>query len=350
MNVTVTTFINPWSFFCIKEEDKKSNDLFENPVETQHVNGSLTGLSDVKNEEYIAVMWKDKWVRGVVKVDTQFLIWLIDYGIYIWPNEKTVHVKLPPEHMNYPTKVFEASIHGVTPMDKDLTYDCEIKNCVTNEWTAGSIEKARSLITSADHVYFLPIALLTTKDNDVVLGDLYLDLKGKGIVNIIDELELWPVFLQKNKAVYIENLSINYTSHRKHLGCKLKPAFADSDLPTMSLNTTYEEYSDICAGAPQLETVEECHSSSGEGSTVLEYGIAREPMYTLSPSDMEKYSHMYITVCGREYNVLNVLTNKMRDLNMCEQYKDHDLKRVGRASSRHSLKLINQNFVLDDIL
>lgn len=38
-----------------------------------------------------------------------------------------------------------------------------------------------------------------------VLGDLYLEREGIGIVNIIDEMELWPVFLQRNKEAYIES-------------------------------------------------------------------------------------------------------------------------------------------------
>lgn len=43
-----------------------------------------------------------------------------------------------------------------------------------------------------------------------VLGDLYLDIKSKGIVNIIDELEMWPVFAQKNKAIYIESNYLHF--------------------------------------------------------------------------------------------------------------------------------------------
>ncbi|KAL0849003.1 hypothetical protein ABMA28_013380 [Loxostege sticticalis] len=348
MNVTVTTFTNPWSFFCIAEEDGKNIDLI--PVEPQNVMSSRIELSDVSHGQYVAVMWNNKWARGLVTMESQFRIWLIDYGIYLRPNEKTVYVNLPPTHKKYPTKVFEASIHGVAPMDKTLTEECEIQNIVTNTWNHGCIEKAQSLIASANHVFFVPVALMSTKHNDVVLGDLYLDIKSKGIVNIIDELEMWPVFAQKNKAIYIENLSTHYTSRRKHRACLLKPAFAEDGLPTMTLETTYEEYSAICDNAPQLEIIEECDSASGDGSTVLEYGGTKDnTLYTLSPSEIERYANMYVTVCGREYNVLNVLTNKMRDLNMCEQYKDHDLKSVGRASTRHSPRC-NQNFLLSQSL
>lgn len=61
-------------------------------------------------------MWKDKWVRGVISMEDQFLIWLVDYGLYLRPTEKTVYTKLPLEYKRYPSKVFEASIHGVVPI------------------------------------------------------------------------------------------------------------------------------------------------------------------------------------------------------------------------------------------
>lgn len=51
-------------------------------------------------------------------MESQCLIWLIDFGIYLRPNEKTVFISLPPEYKKLPTKVFEASIHGVMPLDK----------------------------------------------------------------------------------------------------------------------------------------------------------------------------------------------------------------------------------------
>lgn len=63
-------------------------------------------------------MWKNKWVRGIVSEVSQFLIWLIDYGIYLRPEENVVFIDLPTEYKKLPTKVFEASIHGVVPLDK----------------------------------------------------------------------------------------------------------------------------------------------------------------------------------------------------------------------------------------
>lgn len=51
-------------------------------------------------------------------MESQFLIWLIDYGIYLRPDDKTVYVNLPATHKSHPTKIFEASIHGVAPVDK----------------------------------------------------------------------------------------------------------------------------------------------------------------------------------------------------------------------------------------
>lgn len=49
-------------------------------------------------------------------MESSFLIWLVDYGTYIRPTENTVYVSLPAEYKKLPSKVFEASIHGVTPI------------------------------------------------------------------------------------------------------------------------------------------------------------------------------------------------------------------------------------------
>lgn len=54
----------------------------------------------------------------MINMETQFLIWLVDFGFYLRPDDKTVFIKLPAEHKTHPTKIFEASIHGVTPVDK----------------------------------------------------------------------------------------------------------------------------------------------------------------------------------------------------------------------------------------
>lgn len=53
-------------------------------------------------------------------------------------------------------------------MFQTLTEECEIQNIVTNTWNHGCIEKAQSLIASANHVFFVPVALMSTKHNDVV--------------------------------------------------------------------------------------------------------------------------------------------------------------------------------------
>lgn len=63
-------------------------------------------------------MWENKWARGVISMQSQFLIWLIDYGIFLRPNENTIFIDLPSEYRKLPTKIFEASIHGVAPLDK----------------------------------------------------------------------------------------------------------------------------------------------------------------------------------------------------------------------------------------
>lgn len=101
----------------------------------------------------------------------------------------------------------------------------------------------------------------------------------------------------------------------------------------MTVSTTLSEYSTICAEAPKFEP----ESGSEDGSTVIDYrgkDKQEKRAYKLTPEEIEKYSCMYVKLNGREYNVLNVLLNKARDLNMCERYKDHDLKSAGRANIR----------------
>lgn len=71
--------------------------------------------------QHVAVMWNKKWARGVVSMENQVLIWLLDYGIFLRPNDKTI-VDLPIEYRKLPTKVFEASIHGVVPVDKVILF------------------------------------------------------------------------------------------------------------------------------------------------------------------------------------------------------------------------------------
>lgn len=68
--------------------------------------------------QYVAVLRENKWNRGVISMETQFQIWLVDFGFYLRPDDKTVFIPLPAEHKKHPTKIFEASIHGVTPLDK----------------------------------------------------------------------------------------------------------------------------------------------------------------------------------------------------------------------------------------
>ncbi|CAG9784573.1 unnamed protein product [Diatraea saccharalis] len=337
MNIVITTFKDPFSFFCLSEQNGKDIDFIENCVEPSNFPySSKIEVADVCHGQYVAVMWKNKWVRGLVTMESQFLIWLIDYGCYLRPNDKTVYTELPSEFKKFPTKVFEASIHGVAPVDRQMTDDCEIKNEIATTWTAGAIEKAQTLIANASKIYFVPIALMSTKANDIVIGDLYLVLGHERVVNIVDELQLWPVFLEKNKSAYIENLLNNYTSRRKHRACLLKPALPNSEIPTMTFDTTLEEYDAICAAAPQFETAQECSDVSEEGSTVVDYvqNKTEKDVCKLTAAEIEKYSHTYVSFAGQKYNVLNVLCNKIRDLKICEKYKDHDLKSVGRASYR----------------
>lgn len=144
------------------------------------------------------------------------------------------------------------------------------------------------------------------------------------------------------------DLSTHYTSRRKHRASLLKPAIADSGLPLMNLETSYSDYYAICEAKPQLTIAKECNDDYEDGSTVLEGGSKSakdKNMYKLTPAEIEKYSNMYFTVSGQEFNVLNILTNKIRDLKMCDKYKDHDLKSVGRATYRTDKILQYQNLL-----
>lgn len=51
-------------------------------------------------------------------METRILIWLVDYGFYFRPLEKTICVPLAYEFKKIPSDVFEAGIHGVIPIDK----------------------------------------------------------------------------------------------------------------------------------------------------------------------------------------------------------------------------------------
>ncbi|CAH2104864.1 unnamed protein product [Euphydryas editha] len=335
MNIKITTFTNPFSFFCVNEDYwTYNNDLtFETQpdVYTNLINTSK--IAEINHGQHVAVMWKKKWVRGVVSMEKQFLIWLIDYGVYLRPNDKTLFIDLPIEYKKLPTKVFEASIHGVVPVDKVLSEDCQIKNDITTTWTKGSIEKSQELIKNATRIYFQPIALLTTAHNHVVIGDLFIEIQEKGIINIIDELETWPVFLERNKEAYVTNFIKFYTSRRKHRLCSLKPEIPYFDLTEITLQITLEEYIDIIEKCPKIENVLETESLFGDGSTIVGSMGKDKGAYKITPSDIEKYANRYVMINGCEYNVLSILMNKARDLSICERYKDHDLTSVGRGYS-----------------
>nr|XP_053606486.1 uncharacterized protein LOC128672845 isoform X2 [Plodia interpunctella] len=168
--VTITTFNNPFSFHCLMNNDDKNCSLANN-MENYDILGlnKLTPeLSNFQHGQYLSVMWQNKWARGIVSMESQFLIWLIDFGIFMRPDSRTVYVDLPLEYKKLPSKVFEASIQGVTPVDKALTETCEIKNVCSRDWTKGAIDKAKELIASAKRLHFVPIALLSTDHNDVI--------------------------------------------------------------------------------------------------------------------------------------------------------------------------------------
>ncbi|XP_045459284.1 uncharacterized protein LOC123669738 [Melitaea cinxia] len=337
MNIKITTFTNPFSFFCVNEDYRKHNNYLtlESESDLGKNSTNTSKIGKINHGQHVAVMWNKNWARGVVSMENQVLIWLLDYGIFLRPNDKTIYVDLPIEYRKLPTKVFEASIHGVVPVDKVLTEDCQIRNFVTTTWTKGCIERCQEMIKNAATIFFQPIALLTTSHNHVVIGDLFLEIEEKGIVNIIDELESWPVFLERNKEAYVTNFMKLYTSRRKHRLCSLKPEIPDFDLAEITLQTTLEEYNEILEKCPKLENFLETDSLSGDDSTVVESVAPTKDKsaYKISPEDIEKYANKYVIINGCKYNVLSILINKARDLSICERYKDHDLKSVGRGYS-----------------
>lgn len=63
-------------------------------------------------------MWKNKWTRGIISMENRFLIWLIDHGTFLRPDKDTIYVDLPQRYKTYQSIIFEASVHGVVPVDK----------------------------------------------------------------------------------------------------------------------------------------------------------------------------------------------------------------------------------------
>ncbi|XP_047545017.1 uncharacterized protein LOC125077202 isoform X3 [Vanessa atalanta] len=284
MNIKITTFTNPFSFFCVAKDFSENCFKLENHSEVNQFSVNKNKITEANHGQYVAVMWENKWTRGIVSMEKQFLIWLIDYGIFLRPSEKTVFIDLPLEYRKLPTKVFEASIHGVVPIDK-------------------------------------------------VIGDLFLEIQGKGVVNIIDELESWPVFLAKNQETYITIFTKLYVSRRRHRACLLKPDIPDFNVPEITLQINLQEYEDILETS-NSETVVNKSESLFEDTEILSSGQYEDKSaFKISPSDIEKYSNSYVTLNGKKYNVLSVLINKARDLSICEHYKDYDLKSVGRGYS-----------------
>lgn len=45
-----------------------------------------------------------------------------------------------------------------------------------------------------------------------MIGNLYLDIPDKGIVNLVDELNTWPIFLEKNIKHYVASWFTSYFS------------------------------------------------------------------------------------------------------------------------------------------
>lgn len=125
-----------------------------------------------------------------------------------------------------------------------------------------------------------------------------------------------------------------YTSRRKHRLCSLKPEIPNFNLAEITLQTTLEEYNEIIEKCPKLENFLENESLSGDSSTEESVGPSKDKSACkISPEELEKYANKYVIIKGCKYNVLSILMNKARDLSICERYKDHDLKSIGRGYS-----------------
>lgn len=153
----------------------------------------------------------------------------------------------------------------------------------------------------------------------------------------------------------ISDLPIYYNSHRKHRACVLKPEFDDFEIPAISLEMSLEEYNDICENAPVFEDQLNSSSTSIDSSTGSEGGSNQKQRYhshKWTAAEIDEYAHTFVTIHGKKYNVLHVLLNKLADLRMCKQYRDHDLKSVGRANHRLSQINIDRdiNDVFDDFM
>ncbi|XP_032530194.2 uncharacterized protein LOC116779817 isoform X1 [Danaus plexippus] len=336
MDVRITTFTNPFSFFCILDQCDESDKFITEIADDINMMSSRNNITTFNHGQYVAVMWNNKWARGVVSLESRLLIWLIDYGVFLRPSNNTIFLDLPSQFRKLPSKIFEASIHGVVPLDKVLTEECRIKNQLATSWTPGTIELAKQLIIKAAKIHFQPIALLSTQHNDVVIGNLYLDIPDKGIVNLVDELNTWPIFLEKNIKHYVANLSNFYITRKIHHACKLKPNITFK-LPLVTLQLSLENYLDIIENKKADSTLNNM-SVLDDTSTLIDFTKPEKykSKHKISPEDIQKYANRYIFINGSEHNVLTILINKARDLNMCERYKDYDLKSIGRGISNRA--------------
>lgn len=150
--------------------------------------------------------------------------------------------------------------------------------------------------------------------------------------------------------ITISDLPIYYNTHRKHRACTLKPEFDDFKIPAITLGISLEEYNDICENALVLEDRLNSSSTSIDSSTSSEDDNKKQKhhLHKWTANEIDEYAHMFVTICGRKYNVLHLLLNKLADLHMCKKYRDHDLKSVGRAN--HRLNRRNTDRDINDII
>lgn len=135
----------------------------------------------------------------------------------------------------------------------------------------------------------------------------------------------------------------------------LKPKFDDFEIPAVSLGISLEEYSAICENAPVLEDGLNSSSSSIDSSTSSESASNKKQKCHLrkwTADEIDEYAHMFVTIHGKEYNVLHLLLNKLADLHMCRKYRDHDLKSVGRANHRLNRRNADRDIgnIFDDFI
>lgn len=127
-----------------------------------------------------------------------------------------------------------------------------------------------------------------------------------------------------------------YVTHRKHYLCSSKPEIPNSNIPNINSDINLEEYLSIVTLSAEIVSDYEEKSISEESTDIEDTQENNINEFQITPTDVEKYSKSYMNFNGQEQNMLTLLINKARDLNICQRYQDGDLKSLGRGYSYRS--------------